>query len=139
MEGYLFGIPAIAFSLVDKGYAHLDAAAEMAAEVVRRHIAQPLPYAFLLNVNVPDRPVADIRGIVATRLGKRHPSEPVVRAVNPRGEPIYWIGPAGGAKEGGPGTDFHATSAGYVSVTPLQIDLTHVDQLAGVRTWLERA
>ena len=138
MEGYLFGIPAIAFSLVDKGYAHLDAAAEMAAEVVRRHIAQPLPGAFLLNVNLPNRPVADIRGIVATRLGKRHPSEPVVRAVNPRGEPIYWIGPAGGAKEGGPGTDFHATSAGYVSVTPLQIDLTHVDQLDGVRAWLER-
>jgi 5'/3'-nucleotidase SurE len=139
MEGYLFGIPAMAFSLVDKGYAHLDAAAEMAAEVVRRHIQQPLPGAFLLNVNLPNRPVAEIRGIVATRLGKRHPSEPVVRTVNPRGEPIYWIGPAGGAKEGGPGTDFHATSAGYVSVTPLQIDLTHDDQLDGVRAWLERA
>jgi 5'/3'-nucleotidase SurE len=138
MEGYLFGIPAMAFSLVDKGYAHLDAAAEMAAEVVRRHIQQPLPGAFLLNVNLPNRPVAEIRGIVATRLGKRHPSEPVVRTVNPRGEPIYWIGPAGGAKEGGPGTDFHATSAGYVSVTPLQIDLTHDDQLDGVRAWLER-
>jgi 5'-nucleotidase len=139
MEGYLFGIPAMAFSLVDKGYAHLDAAAEMAAEVVRRHIQQPLPGAFLLNVNLPNRPVAEIRGIVATRLGKRHPSEPVVRTVNPRGEPIYWIGPAGGAKEGGPGTDFHATSAGYVSVTPLQIDLTHDDQLDDVRAWLERA
>jgi 5'-nucleotidase len=139
MEGYLFGIPAMAFSLVDKGYAHLDAAAAMAAEVVRRHLQKPLPGAFLLNVNLPNRPVAEIRGIVATRLGKRHPSEPVVRAVNPRGEAIYWIGPAGGAKEGGPGTDFHATSAGYVSVTPLQIDLTHDDQLEGVRAWLERA
>ena len=140
MEGYLFGVPAIAFSLVDKGYAHLDTAAAMAAEVVRRHIEQPLPAPFLLNVNMPNRPAADIKGIVATRLGKRHPSEPVVRATNPRGEPIYWIGAAGAAREGGPGTDFHAVATeGYVSVTPLQIDLTHAGQLEGVRSWLAEA
>jgi 5'-nucleotidase len=139
MEGYLFGLPAIAFSLVDKGYAHLDSAAAMAAEVVRRYVARPMPGPFLLNVNIPNRPVADIRGIVATRLGKRHPSEPVVRSENPRGEPIYWIGPAGGAKEGGPGTDFHATASGFVSVTPLQIDLTHNGQLEGVRAWLQQS
>ena len=138
MEGYLFGIPAIAFSLVDKGYAHLDAAAAMAAEVVRRYVEQPLPAPFLLNVNIPNRPAAGIKGIVATRLGKRHPSEPVVRASNPRGEPIYWIGAVGAAREGGPGTDFHATAEGYVSVTPLQIDLTHTGQLDGVRGWLAR-
>ena len=138
MEGYLFGMPAIAFSLVDKGYAHLDTAAAMAAEVVRRYIEQPLPAPFLLNVNIPNRPVADIRGIVATRLGKRHPSEPVVRTTNPRGEPIYWIGAGRRRTEGGPGTDFHATAEGYVSVTPLQIDLTHTDQLDGVRAWLAR-
>jgi 5'-nucleotidase len=74
--------------------------------------------------------------MLVTRLGKRHPSEPVVRSSNPRGEPIYWIGPAGGAKEAGPGTDFHATAQGYVSVTPLQIDLTHTGQLDGVAAWL---
>jgi 5'-nucleotidase len=136
MEGFLFGIPAMAFSLVDKGYEHLDAAASMAAEVVRRQIERPFAAPFLLNVNLPNRPFADIKGIVATRLGKRHPSEPVVQTFNPRGEPIYWIGPAGGAKEGGPGTDFHATAAGYVSVTPLQIDLTHTEQLDRVRQWL---
>src|SRR5512135_1363064 len=129
MEGYLFGVPAMAFSLVEKGYAHLDAAAAMAAEVVRRYVEQPLPAPFLLNVNIPNRSAAEIRGIVATRLGKRHPSEPVVRASNPRGEPIYWIGAVGAAREGGPGTDFHATAEGYVSVTPLQIDLTHTGQL----------
>ncbi|HQR56496.1 MAG TPA: 5'/3'-nucleotidase SurE [Burkholderiaceae bacterium] len=138
MEGYLFGVPAMAFSLVEKGYAHLDAAAAMAAEVVRRYVEQPLPAPFLLNVNIPNRPAAEIRGIVATRLGKRHPSEPVVRASNPRGEPIYWIGAVGAAREGGPGTDFHATAEGYVSVTPLQIDLTHTGQLEGVRGWLDR-
>ena len=137
MEGYLFGIPAMAFSLVDKGYAHLDAAAEMAATVVQRHIERPLSGPFLLNVNIPNRAIDRIRGIAATRLGKRHPSEPVVRTENPRGEPIYWIGPAGSAKEGGPGTDFHATSEGYVSITPLQIDLTHAEQLGGVANWLE--
>jgi 5'-nucleotidase len=137
MEGFLFGIPAIAFSLVDKGYAHLDAAAAMAAQVVRRHAEQPLPGSFLLNVNIPNRPLAEIRGITVTRLGKRHPSEPVIQTSNPRGEPIYWIGPAGAAKVGGPGTDFHAVSEGFVSVTPLQIDLTHTDQLDPVRFWLK--
>jgi 5'-nucleotidase len=139
MEGFLFGIPAIAFSLVDKGYAHLDAASDMAREVVRRYIERPLDGPVLLNVNIPNRPRAELRGILATRLGKRHPSEPVVRASNPRGEPIYWIGPAGGAKESGPGTDFHATASGYVSITPLQIDLTHTGQLDGVRSWLSHA
>ncbi len=137
MEGFLFGVPSIAFSLVDKGYAHLDSAAAMAAEVVRRYVARPLRGPFLLNVNLPNLPREQVKGIVATRLGKRHPSEPVVRASNPRGEPIYWIGAAGGAKEGGPGTDFHATAAGYVSVTPLQIDLTHAGQLDAVRDWLD--
>jgi 5'-nucleotidase len=139
MEGFLFGIPAIAFSLVDKGYAYLDSAAAMAAEVVRRHVERPLAAPFLLNVNIPNRPLDEIKGIAVTRLGKRHPSEPVVRSANPRGEPIYWIGPAGAAREGGPGTDFHAVSQGLVSVTPLQIDLTHTGQLDGVRSWLGNA
>jgi 5'-nucleotidase len=109
----------------------------MAAEVVRRYVAHPLEGPFLLNVNIPNRASGEFKGIIGTRLGKRHPSEPVVRMVNPRGEPIYWIGPAGAAREGGPGTDFHATAAGYVSVTPLQIDLTHVGQLESVSHWLQ--
>jgi 5'-nucleotidase len=73
---------------------------------------------------------------VGTRLGKRHPSEPVIRATNPRGEPIYWIGAAGAARDAGPGTDFHATSQGWVSVTPLNIDLTHAGQLPQISAWL---
>jgi 5'-nucleotidase len=136
MEGYLFGVPAIAFSLVDKGYAHLDSAARIAHDIVARYVRRPLAPPFLLNVNIPNLPYADIKGVVATRLGKRHPSEPVVKMLNPRGEPVYWIGAAGGAREGGPGTDFHATAAGYVSVTPLQIDLTHDEQLPAVSGWL---
>ena len=137
MEGYLFGVPAMAFSLLDRGFEHVDAAAEIAREVVERYIERPIPTPFLLNVNIPNLPRGEIKGIVSTRLGKRHPSEPVIRMINPRGDPIYWIGAAGPAREGGPGTDFHATTNGYVSVTPLQIDLTHVDQLPTVREWLE--
>jgi 5'-nucleotidase len=137
MEGFLFGVPAIAFSLVDKGNAHLDSAARVAHDIVARYIEQPLAPPFLLNVNIPNLPYGEIKGVRCTRLGKRHPSEPVVRMMNPRGEPIYWIGPVGGAREGGPGTDFHATAAGYVSVTPLQIDLTHDEQLGAVGDWLQ--
>jgi len=139
MEGYLFGIPAMAFSLRDHGFDHIDAAAEIAREVVQRHIERPMRAPFLLNVNIPNLPRDQIKGIVGTRLGKRHPSEPVIRMTNPRGDPIYWIGAAGAAREGGPGTDFHATAEGYVSVTPLQVDLTHPEQLAAVTQWLEAA
>ncbi len=136
MEGFLFGVPSFAFSLVDKGWAHLDSAAEWSARVLARYVAAPLPPPFLLNVNLPNLARDEVRGIAATRLGKRHPSEPVIRAANPRGEPIYWVGAAGSAKDAGPGTDFQATADGYVSVTPLQIDLTHVEQLPAVAQWL---
>lgn len=136
MEGHLFGIPSIAFSLVDKGWAHLDGAAHWAGLLLQRYLEAPLPRSLLLNVNLPNRAAADVPGWVATRLGKRHPSEPVIRAENPRGEPIYWIGAAGGARDAGPDTDFHATAEGWVSVTPLNIDLTHTGQLPQIRTWL---
>jgi 5'-nucleotidase len=136
MEGFLFGVPAIAFSLVDKGHAHLDSAARIAHDLVAHYVRRPIAAPLLLNVNIPNLPYAEIKGVVSTRLGKRHPSEPVVKATNPRGEPIYWIGPAGSAREGGPGTDFHATASGFVSVTPLQIDLTHSGQLQMVSDWL---
>lgn len=136
MEGHLFGIPSIAFSLVDKGWAHLDGAAHWAGLLLQRYLKAPLPRALLLNVNLPNLPAAEVRGWVGTRLGKRHPSEPVIRATNPRGEPIYWIGAAGAARDAGPGTDFHATSQGWVSVTPLNIDLTHAVQLPQISAWL---
>ncbi len=136
MEGYLFGIPAIAFSLVEKGWAHLDAAARVARAVVDQVLAQPLPaQPWLLSVNIPNRPDADLLPRRVTRLGRRHASEPVVRQFSPRGEPIYWIGPAGDAREGGEGTDFFATANGAVSITPLQVDLT---DHAGLPAWRAR-
>lgn len=125
MEGFLFGIPSIAFSQAEKGWAHLDAAAATARAVVEQVLAQGLGGApFLLNVNIPNRPDAAALPRVVTRLGRRHASEPVIRQQNPRGETIYWIGPAGDAREAGEGTDFHAVAHGRVSVTPLQVDLT---------------
>ncbi len=127
-EGFLFGIPAIAFSQVEKGWEHVDSAARIAREFVERDFSV-LQKPYLLNVNIPNLPYEEIRGIRATRLGKRHESEPVIKSLDPHGREIFWIGPAGKAKDAGEGTDFHAVAQGYVSVTPLQIDLTHNAQL----------
>ncbi|MBB5367163.1 MULTISPECIES: 5'/3'-nucleotidase SurE [unclassified Janthinobacterium] len=127
-EGYLFGIPAIAFSQAEYGWANLDAAARVAREIVERRF-DDLQKPYLLNVNIPAIPYEQLRGTVATRLGRRHSSEPVIRALDPRGREIFWIGPVGVAREGGPGTDFHAVAQGQVSITPLQIDLTHRTEL----------
>jgi 5'-nucleotidase len=131
-EGYLFGIPAIAFSQVHGGWAEVDSAAQVARELVEQGFAE-LPRPFLLNVNVPNLPRAAIKGIQATRLGKRHMSEPVIRAKDPHGREIFWIGPTGAVRDAGEGTDFHATAAGFVSITPLQIDLTHTAQFDALR------
>jgi 5'-nucleotidase len=124
-EGFLFGIPSIAFSQVDKGWGQLDAAAALARSVVEQVIAAGLNEAFLLNVNIPNHADAVNLPRRITRLGRRHASEAVIRQQNPRGETIYWIGPAGDAREAGEGTDFFATANNMVSVTPLQVDLTH--------------
>jgi 5'-nucleotidase len=135
-EGFLLGIPSVAISLAKTGEGNYPAAARVAVDLVQRFQAQPLRAPVLLNVNVPDFPYAELRGLRATRLGRRHKAEPVVKSTNPRGESIYWVGASGGAQDAGEGTDFHAVAAGYVSVTPLQIDLTQYGQLDAVRTWL---
>ena len=131
-EGFLFGIPAIAFSQVEKGWAHLDSAARIVREIVERdfHMLQK-PY--LLNVNIPNLPYDQIKGISPSRLGKRHQSEAVIPMLDPHGREIFWIGPCGKEKDASEGTDFHVTANGFVSITPLQIDLTHNTQLAELR------
>ncbi len=125
-EGYLFGVPSIAFSQVEKGWGHLDAAAAVARALIQDVIAgaygQGQP--FLLSVNIPNRADAASLPRRVTRLGRRHASEATIQQRSPRGEPIYWIGPAGAEREAGEGTDFHATATGAVSITPLQVDLT---------------
>lgn len=127
-EGFLFGIPAIAFSQVEKGWAHVDSAARIAREFVERGFDM-LVKPYLLNVNIPNLPYDEMKGVKATRLGKRHESEAVIKTQDPHGREIFWIGPAGKAKDAGEGTDFHAVASGFVSVTPLQVDLTHTTQL----------
>jgi 5'-nucleotidase len=135
-EGFLFGIPSIAVSLVGKVGRHFETAAAVAVDLVKRATHLPFTAPVLLNVNVPDLPAAQIGGIEATRLGRRHKAEPVVKMQTPRGETAYWIGAAGGEQDAGPGTDFHAVACGRVSVTPLQIDLSLHQQLPLVRDWL---
>ncbi len=135
-EGYLFGIPAIAFSQVDYGWTHLDTAARVAKEIVLRYY-DTLQKHYLLNVNIPNLPYEQLKGIAPTRLGKRHESEPVIRTQDPYGREIYWIGRMGKAKDAGEGTDFHATENGQVSITPLQVDLTHLAQLQVLKRELQ--
>lgn len=136
MEGFLLGVPAIAFSLANKGYAHLDGAAVTAADLVRKLAPRLAEQPMLLNVNMPSVESESVQGVVVTRLGKRHFAEPVIKARSPRGETVYWIGPAGSAKEAGPGTDFHAVAQRWVSVTPLDIDLTGGHWMDPVSGWL---
>jgi 5'-nucleotidase len=139
MEGYLFGIPAIAFSQVHKGWGEVDAAAATARAVIEQVLATARPGPWLLNVNIPNRADAITLPRKVTRLGRRHASEAVIQQTNPRGETIYWIGPAGDAREAGEGTDFHATASGFVSITPLQVDLTDHAHRAGWAGALEGA
>ena len=136
-EGFLFGVPAIAFSLVDKNWAHLDAAARVARKVVDHVLANPPSQRpWLLNVNIPARADADLAPWQLTRLGRRHSSQPAIATTNPRGETIYWIGPAGDARDEGPGTDFQFTRDGGVSITPLQVDMTDHASLPQWQRWM---
>jgi len=135
-EGYLLGVPSMAISLVSHNPDDFEAAARVARDLAERFKARPFNAPILLNVNVPEGPYEGIKGIRVTRLGRRHKAEPVIRTLSPRKETVYWIGPAGAAQDAGEGTDFRAIDEGYVSVTPLQIDLTHGAQLAAVSEWL---
>jgi 5'-nucleotidase len=137
MEGRFLGYPAIAISLASFEPTHFGTAAQVAVTLIKRLETQRLSADIILNVNVPDVPFADIAGFQSTRLGHRHKAEPVVKTADPRGRPIYWVGPAGAEQDAGPGTDFHAVNHGYVSVTPIQVDLTRYDAMAKIGEWLQ--
>lgn len=138
MEGRFLGLPAIAVSVVsvERKPAHFDSAARAVMLLTKRLLVDPLPADTILNVNVPDRAWNEIRGFEVTRLGRRHRSEPCTAQRDPRGRMIYWIGPAGEAEDDGPGTDFHAVRNGYVSVTPIHVDLTRFQALDKVSSWM---
>lgn len=135
-EGYLLGIPSIAISLTSFEGRNFASAGLVARQLVERFIRQPMKDPILLNVNVPDIPYSELKGMEVTRLGRRHKAEPVVKTVSPRHETLYWIGAAGAAADAGPGTDFNAVERGCVSITPLQIDLTHSAQLPALVHWM---
>ena len=135
MEGYLFGIPAIAFSQIQKGWQHLDVAALKARELVQSLIAHPQPQndkarPWLLNVNIPNLPLEALKPLKVCRLGRRHAAEPVIQQVSPRGETMYWIGAAGPALDDSEGTDFHAARQGHMTLTPLKVDLSDHEALS---------
>jgi len=138
MEGRFLGLPAIAVSLcsADHRPTHFETAARAAVEIVKRLLVDPLPADTILNVNVPDRPWDEIRGFEVTRLGHRHRAEPCIAQRDPRGRPIWWIGPAGPEQDAGPGTDFHAVRSGCISITPIHVDLTRYQALENVAGWV---
>ncbi|GAB1235481.1 5'/3'-nucleotidase SurE [Ferrigenium sp. UT5] len=138
-EGFLLGVPAIAVSLIGHEEKHYETAARVAEDLVLRFGRLPHPQPWLLNVNVPDVPYAELQGMEVTRLGRRHKAEPVIKTTNPHGQPIYWVGPVGKAQDAGAGTDFAAIAQGRVSITPLQIDLTQYAQIDAVRAWMGNA
>jgi 5'-nucleotidase len=136
IEGRFLGLSTLAISLVVREGRHFETAARVAAELVMRLQRSPLHVSMILNVNVPDLPYAELRGYKATRLGNRHRSAAIVRGADPRGRPVYWVGPSGEGADAGEGTDFDAVANGYVSVTPLQVDLTRHHVLGDVADWL---
>jgi 5'-nucleotidase len=137
-EGYLLGIPSFAVSLASKEGRHYETAARVARELLQRFQRMPFSEPVLLNVNVPDVPYESLAGFEITRLGKRHKAEPTIKTRTPRSETVYWVGAAGPAQDAGPGTDFHAVSANKVSLTPLQMDLTHSQQIPAIRSWFSK-
>ncbi|MEK6550518.1 MAG: 5'/3'-nucleotidase SurE [Pseudomonadota bacterium] len=137
MEGRFLGAPAIAISLVGRPPSHFATAAQVAVRLVERLRNDPLPANTILNVNVPDLPLSALAGYEATRLGNRHKAEPAVRASDPHGEPVYWVGSPGPEADAGPGTDFHAVRQLRVSITPLHVDLTRYTALDQVSSWLK--
>jgi 5'-nucleotidase len=136
-EGFLLGIPSIAVSLTSFEGKHFATAGRIARELVERFVRDPIREPVLLNVNVPDIPYAELQGTEVTRLGRRHKAEPVVKMRSPRNETVYWVGAAGAAADAGPGTDFNAVERGCVSITPLQVDLTHAAQMSGIQRWMQ--
>ncbi len=135
-EGRFLGLPAIAMSLASPHPKFFKTAMKVVIQLLQKIQQNPLPEDTILNVNVPDVPQEQLRGYQATRLGQRHKAEPVIKSRDPRGGEIYWVGSAGPEQDAGPGTDFHAVKNNYVSITPLQIDLTRFDAVEGLSNWL---
>ena len=137
MEGRYLGLASIAVSMVGDNIKHYDTGAVIARQLVQKLQASTMPSRTILNVNVPDLPLSEIKGIEVTRLGTRHAAEPMVKELDPRGHAIYWVGPAGVEADAGPGTDFHAINRGCVSITPIHLDMTHYNVFEQLSAWID--
>jgi len=138
MEGRYMGLPSVAMSLAGKQLKHYKSAGFYANKIVT-HLKQcPLPANQILNVNVPDLPLEQIKGIKVTRLGARHRATSMVKTQDPGGRDIYWVGPLAKEDDAGPGTDFHAIANGYVSITPITVDLTAHDRIEKLTQWADQ-
>ena len=136
MEGRFLGCPAIAFSLAGEISNNYSASKLAVKKIVQSLIENPLKDA-LLNINIPDVNYEQIKGFKVTRLGNRHKSEPAMESFDPKGRKVYWVGPVGAEQDAGEGTDFHAIRKNYVSITPIQIDLTRHNSLESLSQWIE--
>jgi 5'-nucleotidase len=134
-EGSLMGIPSLAVSLASWEPTHFESAARVARVIVDQVRERPLPAGTLLNVNVPDLPFEELRGTRVTHLGRRFYPDKIVAQLDPRGKPCYWIGGETPTWLPGEGNDFEAVEAGFVSVTPLHLDLTDHALLGRVAGW----
>jgi 5'-nucleotidase len=137
-EGRALGLPSFAISLAGKALIHFESAAKVAANLALQLKHTSLPASTILNVNVPDIPFDQIKGYMTTRLGTRHVSRPSIKDVDPRHNEIYWIGLPGKAADSGEGTDFYAINNGYVSITPIKVDLTHYESMEAITNWIEK-
>lgn len=137
MEAANLGIPAIALSLVGSDVSHYETAAQIALQLSLQVQRFGLPSRTLLNINVPDLPLNELKGMQITRLGTRHKAEATVSGIDPRGTTIYWIGRRGEHSDATPGTDFHAVERGYVSVTPLHLDMTQYNVFDQLSSWVQ--
>jgi 5'-nucleotidase len=141
VEGRFLGLSAVAISLCTShpvASAYYATAAAVAKSIVLKLKADPLPTQTILNVNVPNIPLEELKGMEMTRLGTRHLAEPTIKQTDPRGRPVYWVGPPGPEQDAGPETDFYAIKRNYASITPLKIDWTHYQAFDHLNKWLDK-
>ena len=137
-EGRYMGLPAIAVSLANHQGKHFDSAAKMTTKIINHLMSHPSAADQILNINVPDLPLTQIKGIKVTRQGRRHRAESMIKAQDPYGRPVFWYGRAGAEQDSGPGTDFHAIANGYCSVTPLSVDMTAYESMEDLTQWITK-
>ena len=130
------GLPAIAVSLCSHNGEHFETAAAVTVNIIKELASHPLPKDQIINVNVPDVPLSELKGVQVTRLGARHKAETMTKQTDPWGRSIYWYGSLGTESDAGEGTDFYAINNGFASVTPLSVDMTAHNSIKAVGDWL---